>query len=380
MKETMPFADVIGQKQVIRTLQNSLLQRRLPHALLFIGPEGVGKHLTAGILAQAINCEKEIADACGNCLSCLRIERNSYPDVSVLKPSGISRQIGIDSIRQLCHNISLKPMGRGKVYIISEADRMTVEASNALLKVLEEPPENSTLILIASSSERLFSTVISRCQMMRFFPLQEKEVRKNLIQKFSIPPEKGKFLSRLSEGSIGKAIYLDGKARREERAKVLSTLERISHSSVIGEAIPIAEDIMEIIDSFKREIKEKADKEINSNAFSQAEIKEIKRKLDADISGKVRAKLLEMLDIILSWYRDILLLKVNGKNLLINLEQVDRLQAAEKSFSIPSLMRIMEEIENTKEIISRNVSPRLAIEVVIIRIIEELSDGCGDKS
>ena len=215
---------------------------------------------------------------------------------------------------------------------------------------------------------------------MRFFPLQEKEVRKNLIQKFSIPPEKGKFLSRLSEGSIGKAIYLDGKARREERAKVLSTLERISHSSAIGEAIPIAEDIMEIIDSFKREIKEKADKEINSNAFSQAEIKEIKRKLDADISGKVRAKLLEMLDIILSWYRDILLLKVNGKNLLINLAQVDRLQAAEKSFSIPSLMRIMEEIENTKEIISRNVSPRLAIEVVIIRIIEELSDGCGDKS
>ena len=369
----MPFADVIGQERVIRTLRNSLSQKRLPHALLFVGPEGVGRHLTAKILAQAINCERENTDACGDCPSCLRIERNSYPDVSILEPSGTSRQIGIDKIRQLRHNISLKPTGGGKIYIISEADRMTVEAGNALLKTLEEPPEDSVLILIASSPEHLFSTVTSRCQMMRFFPLREKEVEENLIQKFSIPPERGRFLSRFSEGSIGRAIYLEGKALKEERIKVLSTLEMVSSESTIGEAIPMAECIMKIADYFKKEMGEKAAKEVNSltDTFSRTEIKKIKKKLDADISGKVRAKLLEMLDIILCWYRDIFILKAGGEKLLINLDRMDKLQAAGESFSAPSLIRIMEEVDNTKEIIARNVNPRLAIEVMIMSIIEE---------
>lgn len=338
----MPFSDVIGQERAIRTLRNSLSQGRLPHALLFVGPEGVGRRFTAKILAQAINCEKKQSDACGDCPSCLRIERNSYPDVSWIEPSGKSRQIGIDDIRQLRHDISLKSTGGGKVCIISEADCMTAEASNALLKTLEEPPENSFLILIASSLEHLFSTVTSRCQMMRFLPLQANMVEEEVC--------------------------------KEEKVKVLDILDMASPGATIGEAIPMAERVIEIADCFKKELEKKAAKEISglTETFSKATIKEIKKKSDADISGKVRARLLKMLDIVLSWYRDVFILKVDGGELLINLDRMDKLQAAGKSFSAPSLLRIMEEIEKTKEIIARNVSSRLAIEVMMMRIIEEL--------
>ncbi|MBT9147352.1 MAG: DNA polymerase III subunit tau [Syntrophomonadaceae bacterium] len=338
----MPFTDIIGQKQVIRMLRNSLRQARLPHALLFAGPEGVDRHLTAKILAQAINCEREHTDACGDCPSCLRIERHSYPDVSWLEPSGASRQIGIDSIRQLRHNISLKSAGKGKVYIISEADRMTTDASNALLKTLEEPPENSVLILITSSPEHLFPTVTSRCQMMKFFPLRGKKVEEKVC--------------------------------KEERAKMLGILDMASFGATSGKAIEMAARVMEITDCFKKEMEGKAAKEVSdlTEVLGATAVKEIKKKLTADISGKVRAKLLRMLDIVLSWYRDIFVLKAGGEEFLINPDRRRELERAGKSLSTSSLIRIMEEIEKTKEVIDRNVSPRLAIEVMMIRIIEEL--------
>jgi DNA polymerase-3 subunit delta' len=219
---------------------------------------------------------------------------------------------------------------------------MTVEASNALLKTLEEPPENSFLILIVSSPEHLFPTVTSRCQMVRFLPLQSKKAEEKLPS--------------------------------EEKVKMLDILGMASSGSTIGEGILMAERVMEITDYFKKEMEKKAAKEISglTETFSKATIKELKEKSEADISGKVQAKLLRMLDIVLSWYRDVLVLKAGGKKLLINPDRINELQSAGKSFSAPSLIRIMEEIEKTKEMISRNVSPRLAIEVMMIRIIEEL--------
>jgi DNA polymerase-3 subunit delta' len=361
----MPFADIIGQKQAIRMLRNSLKQARLPHALLFAGPEGAGRHLTAKILAQAINCEREHADACGDCPSCLRIEHHSHPDVSVLEPSGASRQIGIDSIRQLRHNISLKSIGKGKVYIISEADRMTIDASNALLKTLEEPPENSILVLITSSPEHLFPTVISRCQIMKFFPLRGKKIEEKVYKE-----ERAKMMDILDMASPGTTLA-PLEIRRHRR---LTVAKGDLSLTGLGKAIEMAGRVMEIADYFKKEMEKKAAKKVSdlTETLNETTVKEIKEQLAADILGNVRAKFLEMLDIALSWYRDIFVLKVGGEELLINLDKTREIERAGKFFSTSSLIKIMEEIEKTKEIIDRNVNPKLAIEVMMIRIIEEL--------
>ncbi len=131
---------------------------------------------------------------------------------------------------------------------------------------------------------------------------------------------------------------------------------------------------MEIADYFKKEMEKKAAKKVSdlTETLNETTVKEIKEQLAADILGNVRAKFLEMLDIALSWYRDIFVLKVGGEELLINLDKTREIERAGKFFSTSSLIKIMEEIEKTKEIIDRNVNPKLAIEVMMIRIIEEL--------
>src|SRR5438128_2651144 len=170
----MAFRDVIGHRRLIGLLSQSVSRGTLPPSLLFAGPLGVGKRLTALATAQALNCpvpEKgsfPFFDACGLCAACRRIARSVHPDVLVVEP-GENGSIKIDAVRDLIDRVAYRPFeGRRRVVIIDGADALVVAAQNALLKTLEEPPPSSVFFLITSRPDVLLPTVVSRCPRLRF--------------------------------------------------------------------------------------------------------------------------------------------------------------------------------------------------------------------
>jgi DNA polymerase III subunit delta' len=217
----MSFDNIKGQDRAIGFLRCAIQNNRVGHAYVFFGPEGVGKRLTAVNFAKALNCAapkdggpcdpstgsgshpKPVA-GCDECISCRKIDAMNHPDFIVLSPEKDSALIKIDAVRELARDISLKPYeARKKVYIIDDAALMKHEAQNALLKTLEEPVTDSVLILVTGDISRLFSTIRSRAQEVRFFPLAADEVKEVLIGVHGIEKTRAHILAHISSGTPG---------------------------------------------------------------------------------------------------------------------------------------------------------------------------------
>ncbi|AIQ61769.1 ATPase [Paenibacillus stellifer] len=197
----MPFTDIMGQAAAKQILQNSLRSGTLGHAYLFTGPAGSGQMKTALTLAQAIFCTVLQDDACGECLECRKVEHGNHPDLTILSPDGSS--IKIDQIRELQRVFSYRAKGsHPKVYIIDEADKMTVQAANSLLKFLEEPPVPAVAILIASNSQSLLPTILSRTQRIPFAPLSPDLMLQTLSDE-GVPAPLARCAVSLSSGIEG---------------------------------------------------------------------------------------------------------------------------------------------------------------------------------
>ena len=170
------FAAIRGQGQAIAFLAGALQRGRIPSAYLFMGPHHVGKRTTALALARALNCEREEGDPGGECPSCRKIDEDVHPDVETVLPQG--QFIKVDQVRGIAAKLGLIPMlARKRVIVISQAERMNLEAANAFLKTLEEPPHDTLIVLCAENPARLPETIVSRCVPVRFGPLKEADLR-----------------------------------------------------------------------------------------------------------------------------------------------------------------------------------------------------------
>ena len=179
----MQFDSFIGNRKIIGRLRTKLVEGRFPQGLIFSGPEGVGKRTCALMIAKALNCENaQAADFCDACSSCRKIGSGMHCDVTTISVEEDATQIKIAQVRQLLRLLDLQPLeGRNKVFIIDPADLLNPEAANALLKGLEEPPENTFFILITVNVHELLLTVRSRCQVYNFTPLTLDEIRRHGI-------------------------------------------------------------------------------------------------------------------------------------------------------------------------------------------------------
>jgi DNA polymerase III subunit delta' len=209
----MPFKDVIGHRRLVELLARSIGRGRLPPSLIFAGPSGIGKRLVARSVAQALNCTSPVAgeeggrrfDACGLCAACTRIARAVHPDVLIVEP-GDGGSIRIEPVRDLIDRAAYRPFeGRRRVVIIDEADALVVQAQNALLKTLEEPPSASVFILVTSRPDVLLSTVRSRCPLLRFRPLAPAELVAALVAR-GYGDAEARAIAATADGSLGRAI------------------------------------------------------------------------------------------------------------------------------------------------------------------------------
>lgn len=205
----MSFKDIKGQERPIEIIKECVKDSRQAKGWLFTGPEGIGKKLAARAFAKALNCQDGLlGDSCDNCVSCRKIENIQHPDIFYIDDSE-SGSIKIEDIRQMQKNLSLRPYeGRKKVYIIDNAHNFTPEASGAVLKILEEPPENSVIILISSKPALLFKTVVSRCRALKFYPMQQQVLKSILMNDYGLDCACAHFLAYFSEGRLGDALRL----------------------------------------------------------------------------------------------------------------------------------------------------------------------------
>jgi DNA polymerase-3 subunit delta' len=269
----MAFREFRGNPQVVTALRGGLKTGRVPHALLFTGPRGVGKYTLAGLFAQAANCERLTDDACGECHTCQRIallaepqrlieqglaergesadaatvERTplilqTHPDVWAVVPDPVRLKtpvarpmLRIGQLRAVQRAAYFQPMGRRRVFIIDGAETMRWDVANVFLKILEEPPGSATLILTAPSPYSLLPTIVSRCLQFHFAPLPAAEVESILREKSNFPPSTIRMAAELSEGSPGYALEMDAEKESQRRRDALKILDRAIRSEEFGQ-------------------------------------------------------------------------------------------------------------------------------------------------
>jgi DNA polymerase-3 subunit delta' len=231
----MPFRDVVGHVRLIDLLSRSVAGGTLPPSLLFAGPVGIGKRLTALAVAQALNCTNTIkgsglqaqgsVDACGVCAACSRIARGVHPDVLFVSP-GDSGAIKIDQVRDIVDRAQYRPFeGRRRVVIVDEADALVAPAQNALLKTLEEPTPSSVFILVTSRPDMLLPTVLSRCPQLRFRPLSAADLATALMARGHSETE-ARAVAATADGSLGQALQASAGELVESRDLAQRVLER----------------------------------------------------------------------------------------------------------------------------------------------------------
>ena len=203
------FKDVIGHNEIIEYIQNAVKMDKVSHAYIMNGQKGSGKKMLADLFARTLQCEGEGVEPCGECRSCKQADGNNQPDIIKVtheKPNSIS----VDDIRtQVNNDILIKPYSsKYKIYIIPEADKMTVQAQNALLKTIEEPPSYAVIFLLTENAEVLLPTIRSRCVMLKLRNIKDKLIKKYLMEEMEIPDYKADICTAFAQGNMGRAIML----------------------------------------------------------------------------------------------------------------------------------------------------------------------------
>ncbi len=221
----MGFEQIVGQARAVRALQEAFARGRIPNAYLFAGPAGVGKATTANILAKLINCEgpRQDINPCDVCASCRKIEHNNHMDVSTLEPDNSTFKI--KQIRELHRALRFPPQeGEMRVLTLDGVEYLNVEAANAFLKILEEPPPGNLFVLVSSNPSMLLPTILSRCQRVPFAPINRDTLQELLVERHGFDQVRAELASGLSEGSVARALALDSNMTNEERRFFLQGL------------------------------------------------------------------------------------------------------------------------------------------------------------
>ncbi len=322
------FKDIIGQAQLKEHLRSAIKQKNLSHAYIICGETGSGKRTISEALTKAIQCEHPTQDydSCGLCKSCMQAASHNHPDIKYVTHEKAS--IGVDDIREQVNNdILIKPYsGKYKIYVIPDAAKMTEQAQNSLLKTIEEPPEYAIIILITSNLSGLLPTIQSRCVVLNTKPLSKEEITNYLINNLKMEPERATIAAGFCQGNMGKAIrFASSENFQTMKNEVLSLLKNID-----------ALDIPEIMNRIR--------------SFSKNNIN-------------------DYIDLMLLWYRDVLMFKVTkDTNLLLFNDEYTAISEQASIRSYENIENIITAFDKAKIRLDANVNFEVAIELMVLTI------------
>lgn len=325
------FKDVVGHKDIIQYIGNAVSMGKVSHAYIMNGERGSGKKMLANLFAMTLLCEEKGSDPCNKCHSCRQADSGNHPDIIKVtheKPNSIS----VDDIREQVNNtVMVKPyQGPYKVYIIDHAEIMTPQAQNALLKTIEEPPEYAVFMLLTENAEVLLPTINSRCVMLKLRNIKDTLIKKYLMENLEIPDYKADVCTAFAQGNMGRAIMLAHSEHfneiREEAVQLLKYIHEMELSEVIAAVNNITAYKLEITD---------------------------------------------YLDIIMIWYRDVLLYKATKDiDKVVFKDQVKYIKEQAKTSSYEGIETILESLERAKARIKANVNFELVMELLFLTIKE----------
>jgi len=321
---------VTGQDKILALLDHSLKGNNLAHAYLFVGPRHVGKRTLALNLAQALNCD-DPEPPCGQCHSCRRILESKHADVTSIDLDSRA-EIGIDDMRELQRLANLPPYeGKSKVFIIDDAEYLSTEAANSLLKILEESPSRVVWLLLATEEQHLLPTIVSRCQRLELKPISLEQTQKILTDSYNIEFAKARLLAHLSHGCLGWALSTltdDNLFRqRSQRVAKLSSLTTAS----LEQRFTYAQEL--------------------ATQFS-----------------KNRKSMVEVMEVWLSWWHDLLLIKGGCREAITNIDYEATLEKQARVLSLSEVKELVVNLCLVREEISKNVNPRLALESLMLNL------------
>jgi len=344
------FEAIIDQDKPVRLLSRIIRKGKIPHAMLFTGIEGIGKKEAANVFAMACNClatafpsqrvsDTEIdyeteggpASPCGSCKSCRKIISGNHPDVISIEPD--RAQIRIGQIRDLCHMLAMKPYeAKHRVVIISDAHTLNPEAGNSLLKVLEEPPDRTVLILTAYHLHDLLPTIASRCQHIRFNPISHDVLTDLLVTKEGISAQEADLLATLAKGSLTGALSLVASGWIEQRTWILRVMEkRPSSQSLLDRVTTLL--------AFSEKLAQKKDRVENT------------------------------LDFLKIWFRDLMIYQLSP-DMVVNKDLSHNLKRLSEETAMDDLLSAYEAVQSAQEKINGNANPRLTLDVMMMKLTE----------
>jgi len=318
----MPFSTIRDQDVPVRYLKNVISSRRVPNAMLFWGPGGVGKQLAARNFAMALNCKESAPDACGACLSCRKIEAGNHPDVKFVAPSGKSRSISVETTEAVIDMAYYRPFeGSWRINVILDADRMHPAAQNHFLKTLEEPPSATSFVLVSEFPRRLLPTIRSRCQQMRFGALRRATVAALLLEHRNLPEAVAGAIAALSQGQMARAYDLVDSGKRDAVLDVTQRLGQGEDPLVLS--MEFGKYLASQAELIRNSVKEDAQTE-DPNEASREQKEEAKKDLLATAEGLVRREWMEVLYLFSTWYRDIQVFHATrDASQVLNLDKLD---------------------------------------------------------
>ena len=325
------FKDVVGHKDILKYISSAVENNRVSHAYILNGERGSGKKMLANLFAMTLLCETGDNEPCGKCHSCKQAESGNHPDIIRVtheKPNSIS----VDDIRtQVNNTVDIKPyQGPYKVYIIPQADMMTPQAQNAILKTIEEPPSYAVFLLLTENAETLLPTINSRCVMLKLRNIKDTLIKKYLMENLEIPDYKADMCTAFAQGNMGRAIMLANSDHFNEiREEAVQLLKHISEM-----------ELNEIVAAVK-----------NISVY--------------------KLEITDYLDIIMIWYRDVLLYKATKEiDKVVFKDQLQSIKEQARKSSYEGIELLLESLEKAKARLKANVNFDLVMELLFLTIKE----------
>lgn len=329
--ELTGFDGVVGHEEIISHLQNAIRLGKVSHAYIFGGEHGSGKKLLASLFAMTLQCQEHGIEPCMKCASCKKALNKNHPDIiniSHEKPNSI----GIDEIRdQLINDVGIKPYESPyKIYIVNDADKLTLQAQNALLKTIEEPPAYAVVMLLADNPDALLPTITSRCVILSLKPVGDRLVKDYLMDRMHIPDYQAEVQASFAQGNVGKAQQMANSAEFTELTE--NALRILKHSREM--------EVYELVDAIK-------------------------------IMSAEKQNIYDYLDLFTMWFRDVLLFKATKEvDNLVFKEEINYIKERASVSSYEGLEQIIDAIHMADSRLRANVNFDLVMELLFLTIRE----------